>query len=257
MTQTVSPMPVLPAAATPAAPPAAPTFGQAIRMGFYAAKVNVLPGTLLQLAAAAIVLSYYFTQTGHDLLEHVAQLKTRYGYIYSVVCTACFGSLLPIALASIMPGGRHRAEVIAARRSIVYLTCFWALVGLQVDGLYRAEAWAFGESGVRAVVSKVAFDQGLFTTIYALPLTVLVYQFKDAGYDRRRMRIRPIGHWYRLYVMPLMVSNWGVWLPAVVLIYCLPLALQLPIQNVVQCLWSLMILVLARPAEAPPQPLAA
>ena len=44
------------------------------------------------------------------------------------------------------------------------------------------------------------------------------------------------------YLLPLVVLNWMVWLPAVVVIYCLPVPLQLPIQNLVLCLFCLAML---------------
>jgi hypothetical protein len=53
--------------------------------------------------------------------------------------------------------------------------------------------------------------------------------------------------WYRRRVLPVMVSNWGVWIPAVSIIYMLPPALQLPLQNLVLCLWALMLIFLTSP----------
>jgi hypothetical protein len=38
-----------------------------------------------------------------------------------------------------------------------------------------------------------------------------------------------------------MVANMGVWLPAVIIIYALPTPLQLPLQNIVLCFYTLIV----------------
>jgi hypothetical protein len=39
----------------------------------------------------------------------------------------------------------------------------------------------------------------------------------------------------------MLLANWGVWIPTVAAIYALPVGLQLPMQNLALCLWSLML----------------
>jgi len=52
--------------------------------------------------------------------------------------------------------------------------------------------------------------------------------------------------------VPVLISNWAVWVPAVAMIYAMPPALQLPIQNLVACLWVMMVMFMTKPAEARP-----
>ncbi len=42
-------------------------------------------------------------------------------------------------------------------------------------------------------------------------------------------------------VIPLMIANWVVWIPAVSLIYLFPLPLQLPLMNIILALWCLIL----------------
>jgi hypothetical protein len=44
----------------------------------------------------------------------------------------------------------------------------------------------------------------------------------------------------------MLLSSLGVWLPAVAIIYTLPTPLQLPLQNVVLCFFTLLLAHLAR-----------
>jgi hypothetical protein len=49
------------------------------------------------------------------------------------------------------------------------------------------------------------------------------------------------GQWYRRKVLPVLISNLGVWVPTVCIIYALPTALQLPLQNLVLCFFTLLL----------------
>jgi hypothetical protein len=51
-------------------------------------------------------------------------------------------------------------------------------------------------------------------------------------------------------VLPITVANVAVWVPAVVAVYLLPLPLQLPMQNLVLCLWALMLVFMTDPKGA-------
>jgi hypothetical protein len=49
------------------------------------------------------------------------------------------------------------------------------------------------------------------------------------------------GGWYRRRVLHVLISNLGVWVPAVCIIFALPTPLQLPLQNIVLCFFSLLL----------------
>jgi hypothetical protein len=47
-------------------------------------------------------------------------------------------------------------------------------------------------------------------------------------------------------VLPTLIANFGVWVPAVAIIYALPTPLQLPLQNLVLCFFTLLLAHLNR-----------
>jgi hypothetical protein len=47
-------------------------------------------------------------------------------------------------------------------------------------------------------------------------------------------------------VLPILIANWGIWTPAVAIIYLLPTALQLPMQNIVLCFFTLLLATITR-----------
>ena len=230
------------------APNLAPPTPHPLRQGWEAAKANFIPSGLLTLAGLTILLSYYYVPFAHRALNHVADLKDAVGIPFAIISTAIFGGLLPLAAQQLASARMQRLPL----RQAPFLIAFWAFKGFEIDMLYRAQAMIFGEEPtVGVVIVKVLVDQGIYVPLWAAPSIVLAYLWKDSGYSFRRTRQRLDRRWYRVRVLPMLLANWAVWYPAVAIIYCLPLALQLPIQNIVLCLWVLIVIFLTtEPAEA-------
>jgi hypothetical protein len=62
--------------------------------------------------------------------------------------------------------------------------------------------------------------------------------------------MRQFRQFYLIIVLPVLVSNWLFWIPMVVLIYCFPTSLQLPLGILACAIWSLLIAALVEPADA-------
>ncbi len=209
--------------------------------GLQAAKANAGPGLTLQALAVAIVVAFYTVEPFAHMLGHVADAKQRYGFAFSMISTAVFAAVVPTLVQQCRPAWRHLAPM----RHLPFLLAFWAVKGAEVDLLYRLQALMFGHTAEpNVIIPKVLFDQFVYCPLIAVPGMVLVYLFKDSGYSFRRTRARLGPRWYRRRGLPLMIANWGVWIPTVICIYALPTPLQLPIQNLVLCLWSLMLLLM-------------
>jgi hypothetical protein len=129
-------------------------------------------------------------------------------------------------------------------------------MGCVVDVFYRAQASVFGDNArPMTVVIKVVVDEFVFSPFFAIPCIVLALGWKDCNYNAACFRRAFAPGWFGRRVVPLLGPAWIVWIPAVALVYLLPLALQLPVQNLVQCLWSLLLLFLtdpSAPAETAP-----
>ena len=216
-------------------------------LGLAAAKRNARPGVALALFALALGLSYAFVTPVRDTMQGVADwrdtLRFPVSWLFPVVTTAIFGAIIPWVVQRLRPAETRRTRGV----DLLYLTAFWAFKGAEVSLLYAGLAALLGDSAAPGVIlGKIALDMGVYCPLWAVPTTVLVYAFKDAGYSWSAVRAGPLRHgwkaWWRWDVVPLMVNNWMVWLPAVCVIYTLPLALQLPVQNLVLCFWSLVLL---------------
>jgi hypothetical protein len=212
------------------------------RSGVRGARANFLPGIVLQMAALSLVLGYYNVQAVHGALFRLLQIREQYGFVLSIATTALFGGILPFLFLRVS-NRRFPGE---ARYSIsqgIGMTAFWAYKGFEIDLWYRIQAHVFGGGhSVGTVVVKVFMDQFVYCPILAVPVTTAVYQLIALHGDCRAVwRDIKAPYWYWRKALPILVSNIGVWVPAVAAIYCLPTPLQLPLQNIVLCFYMLVV----------------
>ncbi len=212
------------------------------RAGLQSARATALPGFVLVCAAAAVVVLYYRNATMHAWLEELAQFRVRGGFYYSAVSTALFAGIIPFLYLRASPSTR----ALHPWPHLAFFALFWGYKGVEVDLLYRLQAALFGtDVSVLTLGKKLLFDQIVYNGMFAAPYGVLVYAWKDAGFrwagplaDFKQPR------WYARRVLPVMIAVMGVWVPAVLCIYSMPLALQLPLNSLINCFWVILFSLL-------------
>ena len=219
-----------------------------------AACANLGPGLALSAFAVAVLLGYEHVPPVRSALERLSAWRGEQALAVSLgfaaLTTTLAGAVLPAAVQRLRPGVECDTPA-----GFAWLVCFWAVAGLQVDLLYRGLDALLGDGrSVAVVAGKVALDMFVYCALFAMPETVLAYGYKEAGFSWQRFRCRhhgPLNAWYRREVFPLLCSCWAVWIPAVCVIYLLPLPLQLPMQNVVLAFWCLVLGLLAGGETSP------
>ncbi|HWS89507.1 MAG TPA: hypothetical protein VN282_21225 [Pyrinomonadaceae bacterium] len=222
-----------------------------LAVGLRAARANLVPALVIQAAVVAVVLSYYFWEPARAWLARLAEFKREGGYLFSLVSGVAAGGLLPELLTvAVFQRWRVRRENLGG---LAFGACYWGLMALIVDGLYRAQAFVFGGGVDFATVLKKTFvDQFLFTPFVTIPLTVVVFEWRHAGYRRAGMpRVLSLG-FYVQKVLPSVVSALGFWLPVVLLVYSLPLPLQFPLFTLALTLWVMIFTWISRAHKAAP-----
>jgi len=217
----------------PSRPPEAPWHA-----GLHSIRALLVPGLLLQSAALALVLAYYFLPATGGFFAQLARWQSAGGYAFSAVSTALCGGLLPFLFLRLDPDTR------AAHPwpHLLFFTVFWAWKGAEVDLWYRVLAHLYGNGhDVATIARKVVSDQFGFNLLYASPIGSICFAWKDAGF-----RWAPVaadlraGQWYYRRVLPVLLAVWFLWIPVVCCVYALPLPLQMPLFNVVLCFWSML-----------------
>lgn len=214
------------------------------RLGLAGARANLVPGICLQLFALALLGAYYLHEPSRAALERLATFRVEVGVPFDAVSTALFGAIIPFIVLRIGASTRGRY----AFPQMALITAFWAYKGVEVSYFYKFQAWLFGEGHSAAtIILKTLFDQYVYCPIVAIPVTWLVYTWAEHRYDSAFIarEVRRPGFYARC-VLPVLIANWGVWTPAVAIIYLLPTALQLPMQNIVLCFFTLLLATITR-----------
>lgn len=202
-----------------------------------AARANLVPGLVLQAFAVGLVLAYYFHAPTHAALEALAAVKTRWGYAYSAVATALCGGIIPFLYLRSNP----RTRGFNPWSHFPFHLGFWAYRGMEVDLFYRCQGLLFGnEASVAVIAKKVVVDLLGYTVLWAMPTAILLFLWKDSGYDFARMRRLDAIGFLQANLPKAILGAWVVWLPAVIVIYSLPAPLQVPLFNIVLCFYALL-----------------
>lgn len=208
-----------------------------------AVRANIVPGLFLQAFALAIVLAYEFSGSVREALDFIGRVKVEGGFVYSILATSFFGGLVPyvvLTLARRIPPERRLKD-------FAFYLLFWGYKGFEVDLLYLSQAAWFGdERDFITIFSKTLVDQLAYGPLLAVPTQTVFFLWKDSGYSLAGVRdaLRKESLWARLIVV--MASNWFVWIPAVAIIYSLPVPLQLPLSNLVLTFWTLILTFVSR-----------
>jgi len=201
---------------------------------------NAWPALVLQLLALATVASYFTWPPAHALLDRLMVLKQDWGLAYSFVAGALFAGLLPRLVMRWTGAWRGRVAP-----ELAFALTFWGWRSAEVDLFYRLQAHWFGSgSDWRTVLSKAAVDQLLYSPFWAVPQIAIAHVAKDAGWSWRGMREHLDREFFTLRLPSAVVGNAMVWAPAVIAVYVLPSALQLPVSNLVASFWVLLMAVL-------------
>lgn len=206
-------------------------------------KRNMVPGLILQVFVIAVVGSYYLFEPVAAAFNQVARLKLTYGFAFSAVSTSFFGGLIPF----LVQKSRPKYRKLMPTSHVWFFVILWAFKGMEVDLLYRCQAMMFGEgSSTWTLFRKTLFDQFIYVPLWGLTSCAIAMTWRQCGFSfGKTWDVLRDKRWWTDNLMVMMIPNWLIWVVAVVAIYCLPLALQLPVQNLVLCFWCILLIFLA------------
>ena len=107
---------------------------------------------------------------------------------------------------------------------------------LPPPGLDFRQRGGFADHRLQAVRGSIRLQHFL---VDAAP-TLLAFYWKDAGFSFARLRRLPWLPFLEDTMPKTVIGLWGVWIPAVTIIYSLPPALQIPLFNIVLCFYALL-----------------
>jgi len=223
----------------------------AFRHAAAAARENFRPGLLLWACMLVFLGLYLWNEPTRLALEHVAEIKQRWGYAFAFVSYVIAAALMPELLrVFFFQRGRARWRNVT---NFLGAAPMWGVVGLTVDLLYRSQAEWFGTgSDLGTIACKLAVDQFLYSPFFSVPVAVGWLHWRDENFRPAVLRKILTPDFYLDRVFPVTVAGWCVWIPGVSLVYFMPSALQLPTAVTIQVFWVLILTTLAQRKAAPP-----
>jgi len=199
---------------------------------------NLVPGLLLQGLAVLFITAYLGSHRARALFDGIGAVKARFGYGFSAVSTMLFGGVVPFVVLF----GMGRVDRAIFWRSLLFYMLFWTWKGIEVDAFYRTQAFVFGNAAsVATITKKIVVDQLVYNPLWAGPTQVWFFLWKECRFSRATMRPHFAEQSLGRRVVIVVVSSWLVWIPTVAVIYALPVALQVPLFNIIICFWSLLL----------------
>jgi hypothetical protein len=206
---------------------------------------NRLPCLLLNVLVIALVTSYYCSPAVAGVWQAVGQFKTRWSYAFSSGSTMFAAAVMPFtvqwAMGTLPAGGRVKR--------LGMLALFWGYRGMEIDLFYRVQGKLFGSGNdFITLLRKVAVDQFVLSPLWFVPTYLLALRWVDLGGSWSRTRESLDRQFWSRTCPAVLATNWIIWIPALVLVYSLPPALQFPLFSLVMCFFILIVTLLARPA---------
>jgi hypothetical protein len=207
--------------------------------GIRAAKANLIPGLIVQGIMLTLLLCYYFYPPTTRWLNQLAQLKGEFGYGYTFVASVIAGALVPeIMRIVVFQKGRFIRRNFS---NLLFTIPFWGITGMIVDLFYRMqEHWFGAEVTFTVVLAKVVVDQFIYNPLIAAPSGAWLYDWKNSDYSIKGISRFFTATYYRYVIIPILFATWGVWIPLVTIIYCLPSLLQIPLFALALSLWVML-----------------
>ncbi len=206
---------------------------------------NLVPGLFLQFFALSICLAYYFWLPSRPVFDFFADLKQAHGAVYSFFSTSVFGAVIPFIYLYL--AGKIKRD---AAKYLAFTAVFWAVKGVEMDGLYHLQAWLFGAgSDFFTVAKKTLFDQLVYVPFWAVPSLTVAMLWPSNDFSWWLVKKELNRELVTVKIPVILISNMIIWLPAVTVVYLMPPALQIPVSNLTLCFFVLILAVLTKNSD--------
>ncbi len=214
--------------------------GEAFRKGLRAAWENVAAILALQAAMAAIVALYYLWPPAHDALVRYAAWQVAGGALGNGVAAALAGGVLSeLSIVYAQDRGRWSWTHVESMR---FKAAIFFVAGCIVFEFYHYQAVWWGQgSSPRVVIHKVLVDQFVYTVFWACPYYTLLTRWHALRYSFEALGKELDRHFVTERMLPVLVTNWMFWIPAITLVYAMPSLLQPPLYIFATAIWGLLV----------------
>jgi hypothetical protein len=209
----------------------------AVADGWQSAKANLVPGLVIVALAAMMVASYYLFPAVSASLEGLVQIRQQLGIWFAMAASAIGAGIIP-GLYLLLSGRARKSS--RAGFDLLFTCLIWAATALAIDRFYVFQAGLWGSAvTIQIILGKMLLDQFVFTPLVGVQIPAIGFRFRDLNYDPGALWQELRRDWVIGVSVPLLVACWLTWIPGTLVIYALPLALQIPMMVLFQCFFAL------------------
>ena len=221
---------------------------EAVRQGWNAAIGNLASILAIQAAIGAVVAIYYLWPAGAAVLTAYARWQISGGPFTNGLACSVAGMLSEVTLVYFQQRGRWTAanvENLAFKFALFYVS------GFIVYEFYRYQAiWWGDRASLSVIVPKVIVDQFGYTVIFSAPYFALLTRWQALRYSGAALWREVRNSFLTERLLPLLVTNWMFWIPAIAFIYAMPFMLQPALAVFASAIWGVLVSAIGRQEPA-------
>ena len=207
-------------------------------------------------AMALVVAAYYLWPLAAHFLSIYADWQRQGGLLASSCATALAGGVLSeVSLVYFQNRGRWTLRSV---EDMAFKTTVFFVGGASVYEFYQWQDYFWGSSIAFAIIAaKVATDQLGFSVLWGLPYNTLMMRWQVNRYSGPKLWRELDGKFVGERMLPVLFMNWIFWIPAVSLLYAMPLKLQSPLYIFATAVWGLLLPAVTRQDRVSPETISA
>lgn len=217
-------------------------FGSSIRIGIAAAKKTFKPALWVWGMMVAIAALYYMAPATHGVFAALVTLQDRMGVFFPSVGMGLSVGILVECVRVMMSQERKWTRGNSVNAGFNFI--IWSIMGTTQHYRYAWQVEVFGAGNTfTELVTKVSFDQFVWTVFFANPYQAILYLWKSNGFSWKAVArlATPFRTFWGTQMLPMLVSNWAFWIPMAFLVYYFPPELQIPMAILAVTIWVILL----------------
>ena len=200
-------------------------------------RANAVPMVVLWALAAGAVGAYYRVPALNALFEPLARWQVESGWIAAFLNRVIFCGIIPGVFLLCVKSIRPPRPLL----TVAVYSLWGGLWGVACDGFYTLQNAVFGPgTDLATLVRKTLVDQLGWNVFICTPINAMFFPW--VARDFRRGPKRGFRDFLLEDCPVLLVANWIVWIPVILVVYAFPLPLQIQLVGLASSFWMLVAL---------------
>lgn len=221
-----------------------------IRIGMNAAKKTFKPALWIWAAMVSIALLYYLVPASHVAFDALVTLQEKTGVLFASVGMGLSVGILVECLRVLISREKRWTRVNSG--NAIFNFIIWSIMGTTQHYRYAWQVDVFGAgNSFSELVTKVSFDQFIWTVFFANPYQAVLYLWKNNRFSWKAVyrQASPFRTFWGTKMLPMLISNWAFWIPMAFLVYFFPPELQIPMAILAVTIWVTLLSFLTESSQ--------